>query len=136
MARKVDPSQFGSSAPKLTQEDLEEDAAILTIEKYEEVKVDDDNAEDGKRQSATLTFRETGDKVLWLNKGQVETLVEQLGDDADAWTGQKIPVEKHTATFGSKKYPKVRVMPTEEWDKAFKEAGVRRSRPAAAGAKR
>lgn len=132
MAHKVDTSKFGSSAPKLLPEDLEEDAAILTISAYEEVQVDDDNAEDGKRQSATLKFVETGDKVVWLNKGMVETLVEQLGDDADKWPGQKVPVERHVASFGNKKFPKVRVMMSDEWDKAFKEAGVRR-RPAASG---
>jgi len=134
MARKVDASKFGSSAPKLMPEDLEEDAAILTISKYEEVMVDDDEAEGGKRQSATLKFEETGDKVIWLNKGMVEALVEQLGDDADKWPGQKIPVERHVATFGNKKFPKVRVMMAEEWDKTFKEAGVRR--PKLAGAKK
>jgi hypothetical protein len=134
MANKVDPSKFGSSAPKLMPEDLEEDAAILTIAKYEEVMVDDDEAEGGKRQSATLKFVETGDKVVWLNKGMVEALVEQLGDDSDKWAGQKCPVERHVATFGNKKYPKVRVMMSEEWDRAFKDAGVRRTRPA--GAKR
>lgn len=134
MARKVDPSKFGSSAPKLTPEDLEEDVAFVTIEKYEEVMVDDDEAEGGKRQSATLRFKETGEKVIWLNKGMVETLVEQLGDDPDAWAGQKIPVEKHTATFGNKKFPKVRVVPSEDWDKLFKEAGIRRTkRTAGAG---
>lgn len=130
---KVDTSKFGSSAPKLMPEDLEEDVAILTIAKYEEVMVDDDEAEGGKRQSATLKFNETGEKVVWLNKGMVEALVEQLGDDSDKWVGQKIPVERHTATFGNKKFPKVRVVPAEEWDKLFKEAGVRRSpRPASA----
>ena len=128
MARKVDVSKFGSSAPKITQDDLEEDAAILTLAAYEEVSVDDDAVEGGKRQSATLRFEETGDKVLWLNKGMVETLVEQLGQDADEWVGQKVPVEKYVAKFNNTKYPKVRVMPSEEWDKAFKEAGVRRSR--------
>lgn len=135
MTRKVDTSKFGSSAPKLMPDDLEEDVAILTIAKYEEVMVDDDEVEGGKRQSATLKFAETGDKVIWLNKGMVESLVEQLGDDADKWAGQKIPVERHTATFGNKKFPKVRVMPSEEWDKTFKEANVRRS-PRPAGAKR
>lgn len=132
MAHKVDASKFGSSAPKLMPEDLEEDAAFLTISKYEEVMVDDDESESGKRQSATLKFAETGDKVIWLNKGMVETLVEQLGDDAEKWAGQKIPVERHVATFGNKKFPKVRVMPSEEWDKAFKEAGIRR-KPVASG---
>ncbi len=137
MGRKVDTSKFGSSAPKLEPDDLEEDAAILTLDKYEEVLVDDDTVKGGdhpgKRQSATIRFRETGEKVLWLNKGMAETLVEQLGDDADAWAGQKVPVERHVASFGNKKYPKVRVMPSEQWDAAFKEAGVRRSKATAGG---
>jgi hypothetical protein len=127
MARKVDTSKFGSSAPKLTPDDLEEDVAILTIDKYDEAEVDDEESDTGKRLSANLTFKETGDKVLWLNKGMAETLVDQLGDDADKWEGQKIPVEKHTAMFKGKKFPKVRVMLAEEWDKTFKAAGVRRS---------
>lgn len=133
---KVDTSKFGSSAPKLMPEDLEEDVAFLTIESYEEVMVDDDEAEDGKRHSATLKFKETGDKVVWLNKGMAETLVEQLGDDSDDWKGQRIPVERHVATFGNKKFPKVRVVPGEEWEKLFKEAGIRRKPKAAASGKR
>lgn len=127
MAHKVDASRFGSSAPKLMPEDLEEDVAILTIAEYDEVEIDDDDAEDGKRNSATLRFTETGEKVVWLNKGMAETLIEQLGDDADKWVGQKIPVERHVAKFGNKKFPKVRVCESDEWDKLFKDAGVRRS---------
>lgn len=123
---KVDPNRFGSSAPKLTPDDIE-DAAILTITAYDEAEVEDEESETGKRLSANLTFEETGEKVLWLNKGMVETLVEQLGDDSDDWVGSQIPVESYTAVFKGKKFPKVRVMPSEEWDKAFKEAGVRRS---------
>ena len=127
---KVDASKFGSAAPKLEPYDLEEDTAVLTLDKYEEVWVDDKNVTEGpnkgKRLSATLRFRETGDKVLWLNKGMVETLVEQLGDDSEKWLGQKIPVEKHVAKFGNDKFPKVRVVPSEEWDGIFKEAGIRR----------
>lgn len=136
MGRKVDAEGFGSSAPKITPDDLEEDAAILTVTKYDEVMVDDKNAKGGKRKSATLMFEETADKVLWLNKGMIETLIEQLGGDADDWIGQKIPVEKHIAKFGNDKFPKVRVMPSEEWDKAFKEAGVRRRSPATSGGKK
>jgi hypothetical protein len=128
MARKVDVNKFGSTAPKLQPEDLEEDAAFLTVASYDEIEVEDEEQEGGVRNSATLRFEETGDKVVWLNKGMIETLVEQLGEDADKWIGQKIPVERHVAKFGNKKFPKVRVMPSEEWDKAFKDAGVRRSR--------
>lgn len=127
-SRKVDVSRFGSSAPKLEPDDLEEDFAFLTISEYDEVDVEDEEAKDGVRHSATLRFEETGEKVVWLNKGMAETLVEQLGDDPDKWTGQKIPVERHVAKFGSKKFPKVRVCESSEWDKLFKEAGIRRSR--------
>lgn len=136
---KVDSSRFGSSTPKLTPDDLEGDAAILTVTAYEEVEVDDEDAEGGKRLSATLAFEETGDKVLWLNKGMVEALVEQLGDDSDKWAGQKVPVESYVAKYRGQKFNKVRVLPSEEWDAAFKEAGVKRATrpaPATKGAKK
>ena len=132
---KVDPSRYGSAAPKLTPDDIE-DAAILTVTAFDEVSVEDEEVEGGKRTSGNLTFEETGDKVLWLNKGMVETLVEQLGDDSDDWIGQKVPVEAYTATFKGKKFPKVRVMPSEEWSKAFKEAGVRRVAGSVSGRKK
>ena len=127
MARKVDTSKFGSSAPKLTPDDLVEDVAILTVEQYDEAEGDDEDNPGQKRVAANLTFKETGDKVLWLNKGMAETLVEQLGDDADKWNGQKVPVEKHIAQYRGKKFPKVRVCLSEEWGNLFKSAGVRRA---------
>lgn len=136
MGRKVDASKFGSAAPKLTPEDLEEDAAILTLAEYDEAEVDDEEAEGGKRTAAYVTFEETGDKRIWLNKGMVETLIEQLGDDADKWIGQKIPVEKHDAKFRGKTFPKVRIIPSDEWDAAFKEAGVKRRPVAPTGGKK
>jgi hypothetical protein len=129
MGRKVDPSRYGSSAPKLTQEDLEEDAAILTVAEFDEAELEDD---EGKRVAAFVTFEETGERRLWLNKGMLETLVEQLGDDADKWIGQKVPVEKHTAMYNKREYPKVRVMQSEEWEQAFKDAGVKRAGQASA----
>lgn len=137
MARKVDASKFGSAAPKLEPTDLEEDAAILTIAEYDEAEVDDDEAEGGKRTAAYITFEETGDKRIWLNKGMVEALIEQLGDDADKWIGAQCPVEKHDAKFKGKTFPKVRVMLSEDWPQAFKDAGVkRRNAPAASGGKK
>lgn len=113
---RISADDFGSSTPKLTPDDLEADVAILTVADFETVDVDDDNAEGGKRKSATLTFEETDDRVLWLNKGMVEALIERLGDNTDKWKGQKVPVEKYTARFRGKSYPKVRVMMAEEWD--------------------
>lgn len=120
---KINTQDFGTSTPKLEQDDLEGDAAILTVTAFEMVEVDDDEMEGGKRKTGTLTFEETGDKVLWLNKGMVETLVEQLGDESDEWVGAKVPVEKYTARYRGQKYAKVRVVPSEEWESAFKEAG-------------
>ncbi len=136
MGRKIDPSNYGSTGPRLEQSDLEADAAILVIAEFDEAEVEDDDAEDGKRLAPYLTFEETGDKRLWLNKGQVTSLVEQLGDDADKWVGQQCPVEKHTAIFSKKEYPKVRVMQSEDWAQAFKDAGVKRKTAPAAGAKK
>lgn len=125
----INPDDFGSSTPKLEPDDLEGDAAMLTIDTFETVEVDDDEAEGGKRNAATLTFVETDDKVLWLNKGMVETLCEQLGNDEEQWPGKVVPVEKYIARYRGKKYPKVRVVPSEEWPKAFKEAGVKYTGP-------
>ncbi len=128
---KVDTSRFSSAAPKLTPDDIEE-AAILTVSAYDEIEVDTDEKDPAtgkpvKRLSATLLFEEMGDKVLWLNKGMVEALVEQLGSESDDWVGQRVPVEAYTAVFKNKKFAKVRVMASEEWDKAFKDAGERRA---------
>lgn len=131
MAPKINLDDYGTSTPKITPEDLEGDFAILVVSGFESVDVDDDEAEGGKRKSATLTFEETEDKVLWLNKGMLESLCTQLGTDPDDWNGKQVPVEKYTAKFRGKSYPKVRVMPAEEWDKAFKEAGIKRKHPAA-----
>ena len=132
--RKVNASDYGTSTPKITPDDLEGDFAILTVVDFEDVEVPDDSVEGGKRKTATLTFEETEDKVLWLNMGMIDALVEQLGDDLDAWKGQEVPVEKYTARFRGKSFPKVRVMAAEEWDKAFKDAGIKRkgTRPVAA----
>lgn len=126
---KVNKDSFGGSGPKLEQADLEEDAAILTIAEFEEVDVPDEDAEDGQRHSAVLRFVETGDKNLWLNKGMIEALIEQLGDESDDWAGKQCPVEKYVGRFGNKKFPKVRVMPAEEWPGAFKAANVKRKHP-------
>ncbi len=132
MARKVNASDYGSAAPRLEQDDLEQDAAILTISEFDEAVLEEDNGD--KRRAPYLTFEETEDKRLWLNKGAMETLIEQLGDDADKWIGQQIPVEKHTAIYNKKEFPKVRVMLSEEWTQAFKDAGVKRKgAPAVSG---
>lgn len=118
--RKINPDDFGKSAPKITQDDLEGDVAILTIAAYEEIELDDPETDSGKRKSATLRFTETGDKVLWLNKNQIESLVERLGDNPDAWSGQRCPVEKVRTQFRGKSYDKVAVVHADEWDEYLK----------------
>lgn len=123
---KVNADKFGSAAPKLTPDDIEE-GAILTITAFEEADIDDEEKEDGTRHSAHLQFTETGDKVLWLNKSMIEALIEQLGDETDDWMGQKIPVESYTAKFRGRDFKKVGVMPADKWDAAFKAAGQKRT---------
>jgi hypothetical protein len=127
--RKVNLDEFGKSAPKITQDDLEGDVAILTIVAYEEIELDDPETETGKRKSATLRFEETGDKVLWLNKGQLESLVARLGDNPDAWSGKRCPVEKVRTAFRGKSFDKVSVVHADEWNDYLKpSAGKKRGR--------
>lgn len=121
---KVNPEEHGSSRPKVTWDDLEEDAAILTIKKAEMVEVDDDDQPSGKRRSLTLQFEETGDKVIWTNKTQVEALVAALGDESDDWLGQPVPVEKITTQYRNQSFKKVAVCPVEAWADLFESAGL------------
>ena len=130
MARKISSSTYGSSTPKITQEDLEADIAVMTIASFDEVEVDDAEAPNGKRKSPFLTFTETGEKVLWLNKTQIDSLITALGDDVDQWIGEAIPVQKHTAMYAGKKFPKVIVCPAEDWVEYL---GKKNKRPAIRG---
>lgn len=119
---KIDSNEYGSAAPKLTPEDIDE-AAIATITAVNRIETDDKSTKTGKRKAINLEFQETGDKVLWLNKGMIDTLIEKLGDDTDDWVGKQVPIESFTAVFKGQKFPKVGIMAAEEWDNAFEEAG-------------
>lgn len=138
MANKINATDFGTSRPKLTQDDFDGDYVILTIAKVETVEVDDDEQESGKRKSLVLQFQETGDKSLWLNVTMIKSLIAELGDDTDKWAGQKVPVEKYTGTFKGRDFKKVGVMVSDDWADAFKELKVKRtaSTPAKASARR
>lgn len=126
---KVDPTRLGRSAPKVTQDDLEEDVAVVTIASYEEGELDDADAPEGKRATAFLTFKELGDKRLYLNVTQAKVLVERLGESSDKWIGQQVPIEKVTSRFGTKKYEKVSVVTDpEEWEDYVEPAPRRRRR--------
>ena len=112
---KVDPNAHGTARAKLEPDDLEEDVAVLIIAEYSEMEVDDPNTESGKRLSACLTFQETGDKVVWLNKTAIIALVHYYGDESDHWEGQPCPVERVRGRAFNKDYHKVGVVPVDAW---------------------
>ena len=118
---KVNPKDYVQRSDAITAEDIEE-AAILTITEFA-----DGDRKDADGKWALLKFEETENKILFLTDAALDTLVERYGDETDDWTGKKVPVERYATKAGEK----VRIMATEEWDRAFKEAGVRvAARPA------
>lgn len=112
---KIHGSSFGTKRAKLEVSDLTEEVATLTLEDAEEIDIDDPSVAGGVRKALLLSFRET-DKVLWLNRTMVETLITKLGDDTDLWAGKTIPVEKVQTTFKGKVFHKVAVCAADDWD--------------------
>lgn len=130
--KQIQIQDFSSARPKLVPGDLKSTPCLLTLVSAEQVEVPDENANTGFRRALTLTFAEFPDKVLWLNRGQIETLITRLGDDMDRWVDATIPVESHVAEYRGQRFPKVRVVPDEGWDVLIKiQKGTRRSRPVA-----
>lgn len=127
---KVNPKELGTGKPKVEQTDFEGDYTIATIVSVGRDTIDDESRQGGKRPVMYLQFKEFGDKVVFLNVTQANSMVTQLGDDDDSWVNQQVPLEKYTGSFGSKKFAKVGVMAAEEWDEAFREAGVKRTKGA------
>lgn len=115
MTRTVNPDAYGTARPKVEPDDLEDDVAILTVVEFEEVEVDDANTESGKRMSGFLTFQETGEKVVWLNKTAILAMCEFYGTDPDKWEGVECPVEKVKGKAFGKDYHKVNVVPADAW---------------------
>jgi len=133
---KVDPTKHGSSRPKLTVDDFEEDVAILTIASFEEAEIEDSDTAEGKRMIAMLFFEESGDKAMYLNKTQLEYLIEGLeSDDSDDWAGKQVPVEVKTGTFRGKKYEKPHIVDPDEWEEYMEKPKPRRRRKKAKGKK-
>ena len=113
---KARPDKLGTSRPKVMPDDLEDDVALVTIAAFEEGEVDDAESASGKRYTAFLSFHELGEKVLYLNKTQMEYLIAGLGsDDTDDWVDQQIPIERTRKQFGSKSFDKVWVAHNDEW---------------------
>lgn len=128
---KVDPTKHGSSRPKLSPSDLEEDVAILTIASYEEAEIDDADSPEGKRWIAMLFFEESGEKALYLNKTQIEYLIEGLeSDDSDDWPGKMIPIEVRRGRFRGTPYEKCHIVDPVEWTDYVEPAKPKKPKPA------
>ena len=113
---KVDLNRYGGLAgAKMVPEDLDEDIAILTISEFGEQK-------NPEGISPVLRFQEAPDRLLYINRTQVEFLVKKLGDDSDNWIGRKIPVEKKEVEYNGKMFLKVYVMEPQDWDKTLRAA--------------
>jgi len=121
MAKALDLSRFGGiQGTKLVPEDLEHDAAIVTISEYGEQK----NTGEGRSLSAVLRYSEAPERLHYLNRTQLEYLVKKLGDDTDKWIGRKVPIHKIEIPFEDTKHLKVYVMEPKDWDQAFTDAGL------------
>lgn len=125
---KVNRGDFRSN--QLSSEDIE-DAAILTVDAYNEGL-----RADGGGKWGLFRFEETGDKPLFMTGAALDTMIEWYGDETDNWIGKSVPVEAYDG-----KNVTVRIMASEEWERAFKESDVKvptkaaRSAPRAAAAR-
>lgn len=114
---KIDLEKYKQSSDIVSPDDIEGNA-IVTIAEF-----NDGERKDKEGMWALLKFEELEDKIMWLNDAALETLVEKFGDDTDDWIGEQIPIE----TYSTKNGERVRIMASEEWEQAFKDAGVSRS---------
>ncbi|MGH3589547.1 MAG: hypothetical protein ACRDRF_00720 [Pseudonocardiaceae bacterium] len=118
---KINRDEYRQNSDQLSGDDIEE-AAILTVKEFA-----NGDRTDKTGKWALLKFEETTDKILFLTDGALDAMIHHYGDDSDDWTGKSVAVEqykKKDKTMG------VRMMPTEQWEEAFKEAGVKYPRPA------
>lgn len=130
---KIGSDYLGGSRERLVPDDLEGDAAILTVADSDAFQLTRGKT---KENCLTLTFVETGDRALWINKTMLTALIDQLGDDRAAWVGKQVPVEVIDAEYEGTTTRKVYVMDSDDWDQAFKDAGVKRKHPKAVAAPR
>lgn len=115
MGRKLDMSRYGGMAgTKLTVDDLEADATVVTVAEFGEERNPDG-------YTPVLKFREVPEKKLYLNRTQLEYIVRRLGDDTDNWTGKRIPLEKKVVPYEGDRFPKVYVMEPDKWDDAIRQ---------------
>lgn len=99
---RINKGDFSNRRPKLEQEHLTDDVAILTIAEADVLTVEE-------RQAIVLSFEETGDHVLWPNGTEVNILIDFIGDDTDEWIGKRVAVEKVTRTYKGQAFDKVAI---------------------------
>lgn len=121
----INPREFGGGGPKLTPEMIKGDVTVLSIKEVAVVPVDRDGHE---AKALVIHFAEFPDHAYWPNGKGVSILVEQLGDDEEAWTGKKIPLEK-AKTMNPSTKSRVEVLwicPAKEWSAYLAKAKARR----------
>lgn len=128
---KIDPNRYGGvQGTKLTPDDLDGDAAVLTIAEFTEQR----NTGEGRQLSPVLRYVEAPDKLHYLNRLQIERLIAKLGDDSDRWIGKRVPVAVEDIEYDGTTYAKVYVMPPDQWTVTLAEAD-RKAKPSTAAAK-
>lgn len=116
---KVDPNAYGGGGerkPSLRPTDAGgKDTLVLTVADARMGIVVDG------RTTGLLEFEEFPEHVQWVNKTDVKSLVEALGDDDAKWRGKRVPLLKVRQNNPSTGKPveKYMVAPAEDWDEIF-----------------
>jgi len=117
---RVDPNEGGKVWPRLSQTDLEADAAVLTIASFEERKLPNGDL-------IRELFFSDADKPLRLNKTQLKYLIEGLGtDETDNWKDCIVPIEKVTKEGpDGTLHDTVWISAPDTWAGLFRESGLK-----------
>jgi len=114
---RVNLDDFGSKEPKIEPDDLEGDAAILTVARVERTEFEQDGT---AKKAVKLYFEETGDKVMFLtSKTDVGAVVQNLGESVSKWPGKRVPVEVVIRKFRGNDHHKVVPIPADDWEEAL-----------------
>jgi len=117
---RVDPNEGGKVYPRLSQDDLEADAAVLTVAGFEQRSLPNGDI-------VRELFFSDADKPLRLNKTQLKYLIEGLGtDESDSWKGCIVPIEKVTKEGpDGKLHDTVWISSPESCAGLFRESGLK-----------
>ena len=130
---RINPNDYGNP-PALGAGDIDGDTVVLTIAKVDEYQGG------FKKRQVGVTFAEIADKVLYLNRTMLTVLANKLGNETNAWRGQRVPLEvvsvqtPETREYVNRLYPVNEV----QWDSVLAEAAAQAATvaPAAPAAKR